>query len=46
MTNEYKDMYYQLFNKITDIIEELKEIQIKMEEMYIESDCQTDSKVM
>jgi len=29
----YEEMYYTLFNKVTDIIEELKEIQCKMEEM-------------
>ena len=34
MTN-YKDMYYKLFNKITDIIEELKEVQCQMEEEYM-----------
>jgi len=32
----YEEMYYTLFNKVTDIIEELKEVQAKMEEMYIE----------
>ena len=34
---EYKDLYYKLFNRITDIIEELKEIQVQVEEMYINS---------
>lgn len=34
---EYKDLYYKLFNRITDIIEELKEIQNQAEEMYINS---------
>ena len=33
---DYKEMYYQLFNKLTDVIEELKEIQCKMEDMYTE----------
>ena len=33
----YKEMYFELFNKITDIIETLKEIQKEMEEKYIES---------
>ncbi|MEG0895554.1 MAG: hypothetical protein RSE93_07535 [Oscillospiraceae bacterium] len=32
---DYKQMYYLLFNKITDIIEELKDVQIKAEEIYI-----------
>lgn len=36
---DYKDMYYKLFNKITDVIEELKEIQCQMEEEYLESDA-------
>ena len=31
---DYKDMYYKLFNKLTDVIEELKEIQCEMEEIY------------
>ena len=34
--NYYEEMYYTLFNKVTDIIEELKEVQAKMEEMCIE----------
>ncbi len=32
----YEEMYYTLFNKVTDIIKELKEVQAKMEEMCIE----------
>ena len=35
---DYKEMYFQLFNKLTDIIEELKELQCKMEEMHINID--------
>ena len=35
--SEYKDLYYKLFNRITDIIEELKELQVQAEEMYINS---------
>ena len=31
---DYKEMYFELFNKLTDVIEELKEIQCKMEDMY------------
>ena len=31
---DYKEMYFQLFNKLTDVIEELKEIQCKMEDIY------------
>ena len=32
---DYKEMYNELFNKVADIIEELKEIQRQMEEKYI-----------
>lgn len=32
---DYKELYFELFNKVTDVIEELKEIQIKMEEKVI-----------
>ncbi len=32
---EYRDMYLMLFNKITDIIQELKEIQLQAEELFI-----------
>ncbi len=35
---DYKELYYSLFNKLTDIIEELKEVQIQMEEIYVNSD--------
>ncbi len=32
---DYKKMYYELFNEITDIIEKLKQIQINAEDKYI-----------
>lgn len=32
---DYKKLYFELFNKITDIIEELKAIQIRAEELFI-----------
>lgn len=32
---DYKDMYFLLLNKITDIIKDLQEIQQQAEEMYI-----------
>lgn len=35
--SDYKELYYSLFNKLTDIIEELKDVQIQMEEMYGDS---------
>jgi hypothetical protein len=31
----YKEMYIELFNAITEEIEKLKELQQKVEEMYI-----------
>ena len=34
---DYKRLYYELFNKLTDVIEELKEIQCQMEEKYTEA---------
>jgi len=33
---DYKEMYYSLFNELTDVIEKLKEIQCKMEELHSE----------
>ena len=33
---DYKELYFELFNKVTDIIEELKKIQCEMEEKCIE----------
>lgn len=33
--DDYKDLYYLLFNRITDIIEEMKSIQQLSEEMFI-----------
>ena len=35
---DYKELYLNLFNKITDIIEMLKEIQIEAEQKVIEAD--------
>ena len=34
---DYKKMYYELFNKITDVIENLKQIQVEAEETFITS---------
>ena len=34
---DYKTMYAKLFNRITDVVEELQEIQREVEELYIES---------
>ena len=35
---DYKELYFELFNKVTDIIEELEKIQCDMEEKCIEED--------
>lgn len=35
---DYKKMYYLLFNKITDTISELQEVQQQEEEMYVSAD--------
>ena len=34
---DYKKMYTTLFNKITDVIEELQAVQKETEELYIDS---------
>ena len=41
---DYKNMYFQLFNKITDIIEQLKEVQKQAEEMYINDESENVKK--
>ena len=40
---DYKTMYFELFNKITDVIEELKSVQQRTEEIYIAGDCKEDT---
>ena len=37
---DYKELYYHLFNKITDIIKELSDIQASAEELYINSEIE------
>ncbi len=34
---DYQKMYSMLFNKITDVMEELKTVQEKTEEIYVDS---------
>ena len=34
---DYKKLYFELFNKITDTIENLKKIQLEAEETFITS---------
>ncbi len=33
---DYEKMYFELFNGVTDIIEDLKKLQQKTEKLYIE----------
>lgn len=33
---DYEKMYFELFNGVTDIIEDLKKLQQKTEKMYME----------
>ena len=40
---DYKKMYLELFNSITDAIEILKEAQTKTEELYINSKEKRDN---
>jgi len=37
---DYKSLYFQLFNKLTDVIEELKEIQAQAEEAYLNTSAE------
>ena len=39
---DYKELYHLLFNKITDVIDELQQIQITSEQLYIDSDLDKD----
>ena len=41
--NDYEEMYKTLFNKITDVIEELKKVQQQTEEMYINATDKEDT---
>lgn len=40
--NDYKELYFYLFNRITEMNEALMEIQKKCEEMYIDSGIERD----
>ncbi len=33
--DNYKEMYYKLFNRVSDVISELKTVQQETEEMYL-----------
>lgn len=38
---DYKQMYFKLFNKLTDIADEIKEIQAEAEELFLACDDET-----
>ena len=40
---DYKELYYKLFAELTDLIEELKELQLRAEERYLTA-CEEDEK--
>ena len=40
---DYAKLYAHLFNRITDVIEELKKIQLESEEMFMESRNEDES---
>ncbi len=40
---DYEKLYHYLFNGITDIIEDLKDLQINAEEIYLSS-CEEEDK--
>ena len=41
---DYKKLYYQLFNRITDLIEDLKQIQIEAEERFMDEEDDENEK--
>lgn len=43
---DYKTMYYKLFNSVTDAIEILKQAQLDVEEIYIDSSEKDEHKVV
>lgn|GEM_PF-1332937 len=40
----YKKAYFELFNKLTDVIEELKELQCRAEELIVSDDTEQSQK--
>ena len=38
---DYKQLYFKLFNKLTDISEEIKQIQAEAEELFLDADDET-----
>ena len=41
---DYEEMYFKLFNKISDVIDDLTAVQKEVEDMYISSDEEDDEK--
>ncbi len=42
---DYKELYYKLFAELTDLMEELKELQLRAEERYLaacEGECEEE----
>ena len=39
---DYKELYHLLFNKITDVVEDLQQIQQFAEKLYIESELDNE----
>lgn len=39
---DYKKLYYQLFNRVTDLITELQQIQIEAEERFMNEPDEDD----
>ncbi len=39
----YEKLYHMMFNKVTDIVEELKKVQQDAEDFYVEN-CEEDEK--
>ncbi len=40
---DYEKLYFQLFNKITDVIEELQDVQRQVEDAYIGMNSKNDA---
>ena len=38
---DYKQLYFKLFNKLTDIAEEIKQIQAEAEDLFVEMNDKT-----
>ena len=42
----YQEMYYKLFNKVTDVIGELKKVQQETEEIFISHESETPDNIL